>query len=98
MTEIAVAIVLGCVTIAVAIHNGLYEIRRSINGVREELNLTIADLRILKAIFKRVEREISREVQVQQDMRNDRERRRRARLDKQWKEAVASGEVRTLDG
>lgn len=98
MIETLIAAVIAFGVLAAVIHSGLHEIAKQIVATRSELARTLTQLESLKATFQRIEGEVSREVHTQQDIRNDREHRRRVKLDRQIKEGIATGRARIFDG
>lgn len=98
VTIVAIAIGAGFVILAMVIHSALYEVRQQLAAIRSEVARTASAFENLKATFQRIEGEVSREVHTQQDIRNDREHRRRMKLDRELKEGIASGRARIFDG
>jgi len=96
MVEAVIAAAFAFIILALVIHSGLDAIAKEVAGTRYELERTKIDFETLRVSFTRIEAEVSREIQTQQDLRDERVRAERRRLQEELARGLASGEVRVI--
>lgn len=96
MVEALIASTVAFAVLAIVLHSRLYDIAKEVAGVRQELARTAADFEGLRLSFARIEATVSREVSTQQDIRDDKVRADRRRLQEELARGLASGEARVI--
>lgn len=96
MVEALIAATVAFIVLAAILHSRLYDIAKEVAGARQELARTTADFEGLRISFARIEATVSREINTQQDMRDDKVRAERRARDRELAERIAAGTVRII--